>query len=684
MVTSTNPLANAGSNIVAKLGSGSGIDSAALVNDLTEINRAPQAQRLESRTTKLETQISDFGLLRSSLSKFQTAASALASRDTFDAKAVAIPATSLLAITKLDAKSAAGDYRIKVEQIAQSHSLSSATFGSTTAPVGKGTLTIRLGDWSGEPPTFDVNNAKTGETIIIDDTNNSLEGLRDAINKADIGVQASIVSDGGNFKLLITGPSGAANELEITVDEAEDSPGLANFTFDGSTQSLTQEQEGKDALLRVNGLLVARESNRITDVIAGLEFDLFNFSASETVSINITADRGVAETAIRDFVAAYNTFLKEVEQLVGFNMETGESGSLQRDPLAKNLIQSVRSTLTSSVPGISNGFESLSAFGIRTQLDGSLRIVEDGTNTDFRAAMNGHFDKMADLFVPKTSASDSLIKVTASTARSVPGTYEVVITQQAEKGTFMGGPVAFADTPFATTDKDYTFTVAIDGVKASPISLPADKEYASGVEMAAEIQSLINLDPALKAARANVEVKYNSEDGRFEFTSGSYGSSSRVVFSALSDDMAELGIDIGSAVTGKDVVGTVDGAPAFGYGNVLLPALGSKAEGLSMIVTPGSVGGTITFSRGLAGRLDSLINDFSKSSGLIKEREASLSKDIEKVKDDTVALDRRTEAYRSRLQAQFSAMEMIVRSLNSTGSFLDGILDRLPFTAKSN
>ena len=47
------------------------------------------------------------------------------------------------------------------------------------------------------------------------------------------------------------------------------------------------------------------------------------------------------------------------------------------------------------------------------------------------------------------------------------------------------------------------------------------------------------------------------------------------------------------------------------------------------------------------------------------------------------ALERRSEAYRARLMAQFQAMESIVRALNTTGGFLDGIVDRLPFTAKS-
>ncbi len=681
MVTSTNSLANAGSSIVSQLGSGSGINSAELVDRLTSIYRAPDAQRLEARQTKLETQISDFGLLRSSLSTLQSAAFALSSRDTFDAKALAIPNTSLLSITKLDAKAAAGDYSLKVEQIAQAQSLSSGNFTSATQQIGKGTLTIRLGDWNEDLDAFAVNDGKTGATITIDDSNNTLTGLRDAINKANIGVQASIVSDGsGNFKLLMTAPSGAANELEITVAEDPDDPGLAAFNFNESTRALTQQQEGKDALVRINGLLVARESNRITDVINGLEFDLFGASTTETIAINITADRSVAETAIRDFVAAYNTFLKEVEKLVGFNTEKGEFGSLQRDPLAKNLIQSVRSTLTGSVAGLSNGFESLSALGIRTELDGSLRIVEDNTSTDFRAAMNNNYDKVADLFAPKIGSSNALIEVTNFTGRSVPGSYDVVITQQASKGRYLADELASLD----TTGKDYGFTIAIDGISSNAITLPADKVYASGAELAAELESLINMDANLREVRATVKVSFNTDTNSLEFTSGSYGSSSRVVFSDLGEDMAELGITAGGGISGTDVAGTVNGQAAFGYGNVLLPALGSNAEGLSMTIAPGATGGTITFSRGLAGQLDSLINDYVKSSGLIKERETNINKDISRVKDDTVTLDRRTEAYRARLQAQFLAMESIVRSLKSTGSFLDGILDRLPFTSKNN
>lgn len=678
MVDSTSSsTASAGSSIVSSLGGGSGIDNAALIKQLVEISSAPQATRLTSRKSLLETQISDFGLLRSSFAKLQTSANSLASRDTFDAKAVSIPTTTLLGITKLDSKAVAGDYRLKIEAIAQAQSLSSGSFTSVNDTVGKGTLTLRFGSWNAGLDAFSVNANKPGATITIDDTNNSLTGLRDAINAAKIGAQASIVSDSGSYKLLVIGPSGEANEIELTAVE-NGAAGLANFNFNTNSQALVQEQEGVNAQVRVNGLLLTRESNHLTDVIDGLEFDIFNKSTTETVSINISADKNTAETAIRDFVSTYNSFLKEVEKLVGFDSELEDFGSLRQDPLAKNLLQTVRSMMTGSIAGISSGFNSLSTLGIRTELNGSLKIVEDKA-TGFRAAIDNNFEAVKDLFTPKTSASDTRINVSAFSPQSKAGSYAVVISQQPEKGTLTGSAITF---PIDTTGKDYSFNIHVDGVAAATINLPAAKVYATGAELAADIQSLVNLDSAIKSGRVGVQVAFNSTSEQLEFTSNAYGAASLIAFSAVGADMADLGLSVNVGVAGKDIAGTVDGVAAFGFGNVLLPALGSKAEGLSMTITPGITAGTINFSRGFAGQMDKLINDFLKNSGLIKARETNITKDISNIKEDTEALERRSEAYRLRLQSQFSAMEAIVRSLNTTSGFLDGLVDRLPFTAK--
>ena len=678
--STTNNNASTGSSIISALGTGSGIDSNKLADQLTEANKMVQAERLTSKKTLLETQISDYGQLRSSLSKLETAAAALGSADTFNAKALSLPDTKLLGITKLDAKATAGSYQLKVEQIAQAQSLSSGTYSSATAPVGKGTLTIRLGDWNSGLTGFAVDSAKTGGTITIDDSNNSLTGLRDAINKENIGVTASIVSDGGSFKLLLTAKTGAKNEIEITAAEDSGSPGLANLNFNETTRNLTQQQQGLDAQVRINGLLVNRESNHVTDIVDGLEFDLFASSTTETISVTISEDKSTAEQTIRDFVAAYNTFRSEVESLVGFDTEEKEYGSLHRDPLAKNLMQSIRNTLTNSVPGITGVFSTLSELGIRTELNGSLKIIEVEGNTGFRAAIDKNFDRVRDLFVPNTSSSSPDIDVTKFSAKSQPGTYEVVITQQPSKGHLDAAAIP-STFPIDTSGKDYSFKVKLNGVESASISLPGGKSYATGEELAADLQSLINLDSTLKAAKATVAV--NFDGSKLSFLSDSYGASSNVEFAVVGADMADLGISVGAGTAGTNVAGTVDGVAAFGFGNILLPGLGSKAEGLSLTIQPGATSGSITFTRGFAGSLTSLVNDFLKTSGLIKEREDTINKGIAQVDKDEEALNRRSEAYRARLMAQFQAMESIVRSLNSTGDFLDGIVDRLPFTSQN-
>ncbi|HEX7764826.1 MAG TPA: flagellar cap protein FliD N-terminal domain-containing protein, partial [Cellvibrio sp.] len=258
MVTSTSNNTTSsngsiGSSIIGALGSGSGIDSNKLADQLTEASKLVQSQKLTSKKTLLQTQISDYGLLRSSLAKLETAAAALGSADTFNAKALSVPDTKLLGITKLDSKAVAGSYQLKVLQTAQAQSLSSGSFSSTSSPVGKGTLVIRLGDWASDGSSFGVDSTKTGATITIDDTNNSLTGLRDAINKENFGVTATIVSDGGGYKLLLTASTGAKNEIEVVATEDSGSLGLAAFNFNETCKSLAQQQEGRDALISING-----------------------------------------------------------------------------------------------------------------------------------------------------------------------------------------------------------------------------------------------------------------------------------------------------------------------------------------------------------------------------------------------------------------------------------------------
>lgn len=672
-------MASIGSDIINQIGGGSGVNTTKLVNDLVGLQRAPEEQRLDTREERIEAQVSGYGQLRSAIDEFDSSLKALANEDTFNAKQASISDNSQVAVNALNPEAVAGTYRLNVSQVAQSQSLSSGTFASRDAEVGTGSLTLRFGDWDGAG-NFNLDANAEGATIDIDDSNNSLGGLRDAINKADIGVQASIVGQEGSYQLLLTSPTGAQRELEITATEDAGAPGLSAFNFNETGKSLDQKQAGQDAILTVNGLEVTRSTNSIDDVIDGVEFDLFNANSAEDITINITDDRAMAETAIRDFVEAYNTFYEEARRLQDNERDEDGQGSLNNDSLASNLMRSVRSQLGAAVPGLDQDVSSLGAIGIRTRLDGTLEFADDGGPTDFSSVMENNFSAVKDLFVPSLESDNARLSVTSFGNRTQAGEYNVEITQEATRGQLTAGAAdAF---PLDSTGKDYGFTIAVDGAESGTITLP-DKSYASLEEVATELQTLINSDTALRDAGSKVNVSV--EAGALVFESAAYGRDSSVAITGVGVDAGELGLSEATGVTGLDVAGTFNGEEGFGYGRVLRGALRSPAEGL--VVDTGSAAsgttGTINFSRGFAANLSSTLDTYVRNSGLISEREKTLRDDRVEVSEARETMERRSNAYRERLENQFRQMEQIVRSLNSTGDFLENINDRLPFTAKN-
>jgi flagellar hook-associated protein 2 len=790
-----------GSNIIGALGAGSGINSRNIADQLTEIERAPRQQQIDDSREQFESQISDFGLVRGALSTLQDMADTLKDSATFNSKTASFSDSDAFIPLALEEEVPTGSYSFEVIDVAQSQSLSTATtYTDPTDAVGKGSLTINFGAWdTGNPPTtFTQDTSQDALVITIDDTNNSLNGLRDAINNAEAGVTASIINDGAGYRLLLTADSGLNNQMEITAVEDAGSSGLAAFDYRSGAQTMDLSQVGKDAELKVNGLTVNRSENEIDDVIEGFRFNLAKADPGNIVSVTITEDKAGGEQAVRDFVDTFNAFLEAIEPAVGFNEEEQDNGSLFRDPTARSLQSQIRNLIASSIPGLADsGFTALTNVGIRTELDGTLTINED----DLRQAFDDNYDLVKSLFSPQTSSSADKVLINSFRDESVPGSYTVEITQDPEKGQLVGAAAAgtlLADLATASTSGDYTggtstfaggldiatqgkpagdydFDLAIDGGTAVTISLPiadyADRDaiatalqseidaaglaadivynidkfvvtsrstgsnssvaisnlgpsasefdflagsatagtgpnaddydftisvngtasgtisltrgvYADEDALAAHIQAQVNNDATLNASGADVDVVWNGD--HFEITSRTYGAKSNVSVTDVGSNAADLGLGAGSSSAGKDVEGTWDGVTGFGVGNVLLPKLDTDPYGLSLIVQPGAPTTTITYSRGFGSELSLLIDSYLESNGILDNRESTLQSEIDELDEDQSTLDRRMDAFHERLMAQFLAMERIVNSLNSSGSALDDIAKRLPFTASSN
>ncbi len=690
-------------NIIQSLGVGSGIDTKSLVKQLTEIEREAPQGRIDTKRQLTETKISDFGVLSSAMATLQTSADALVKPEGLFSKTASFTDSDALAPTALTTDVQPGIYNFQVEAVAQAQALAFDEYASINAVVGEGTLTFNFGNWTRdvgdldadldttEPLSFTQDTDHESVTITIDSSNNTLKGLKDAINEADMGVTASIVNTGTGYRLSILAESGANNELQIEAVESGD-PGLANFKFDETVPDM-ETQMGKDAELTINGLTVYRSSNTIDDIVEGLTLDVYKAEPGQTVTITVSEDKGFAEQNIRDFVAAYNTFLEELEPVFGISevenadgeMEKVE-GSLSKDALAKSILSRIRSTIASSIPGLTNSdFSALTNIGVRTELDGTLSISEE----EFDEAMQDRFEDVQKLFAPQTYSDTSGITVNSYKDSTVAGEYDIVITTPPTRGFLNGGAIdyntGFAEFPNFDTSvapKDYSFKIRLNGTESDTITIP-EATYADESEMAAAIQLAINSDVNLQEVNGIVTVEFDSDNNRFNFTSSQYGTSSNVsIIEASTDIENDLGLGVAGGTPGVKVAGTINGVAGFGSANVLLPALGEPGEGLAMIIDEGATGGKVNFSRGFAGELSTLLEQFLDKDGLIAAREGTLEDSLEGLDDDQDSLNRKMTAYEERLMNQFIAMERIIGSLNSSGSFLENLIDTLPFTAK--
>lgn len=90
------------------------------------------------------------------------------------------------------------------------------------------------------------------------------------------------------------------------------------------------------------------------------------------------------------------------------------------------------------------------------------------------------------------------------------------------------------------------------------------------------------------------------------------------------------------------------------------------------------VGDLFASTDGLSNRLDTLIEGYIGSNGLINSRTDGIKNSIEGVGDQRLSLNRRLASLESRLLKQFTAMDVLVNTLQNQSSFLTQQLDNLP------
>jgi len=209
----------------------SGFDPNALVDQLVALKRRP-ILALVAKKSSYEAKISVYGQIKSLLASVTKSLGEL-DKDKIVGLDSSSSDTSVFT-SSVDSTAVAGAYKIKVNNIATSQTLYSSVFSSETAEVAD------LSSVTTQKLNIQVGNG-TATTISIDANNNSLSGVRDAINTADIGISASIVDAGFTVD--------SSNKVLLFNDGSDRTATLTEGTYTASTFAA----EIKRAMEEVNG-----------------------------------------------------------------------------------------------------------------------------------------------------------------------------------------------------------------------------------------------------------------------------------------------------------------------------------------------------------------------------------------------------------------------------------------------
>lgn len=80
----------------------------------------------------------------------------------------------------------------------------------------------------------------------------------------------------------------------------------------------------------------------------------------------------------------------------------------------------------------------------------------------------------------------------------------------------------------------------------------------------------------------------------------------------------------------------------------------------------------------MAQKVDTILENYLKSSGTFDSRTDSINNKLEGLTDERAKLDYKSAKLEARLFKQFNAMDLLVNQLNSTGQWLTSALDNLP------
>lgn len=368
---------------LSSAGIGSGLNVESLISGLMQIERQPLTS-LQTQQSTAQSRISALGTIKSNLASLQTAAKALTPTTLQTATSALSNYTATLGDTTIGSATATssavpGTYSIEVTSLAteQRYQLGK-TYGSTDAVIDFGSASTK---------TLSFTKSGTTVNVTLDTTQNTLGGIRDAINKAGTGLNATVVTgtDGKKNLLLSAATGGTANTVTIGgdaqfIDSSNPSSPIA------ASSAFNQTQAATDAVVKVQGVSISTAGNSISGAVDGITL---NLTKTGTTTLTVARDTSALQTKLQTLVNSYNTLNSSIKSLSAYNASTKTAAVLNGDSTLRSIQGTLRNTLGGTSDSTSSSIKQLADVGVSFQTDGSLSLdatkFSKAASTDFAA-----------------------------------------------------------------------------------------------------------------------------------------------------------------------------------------------------------------------------------------------------------------------------------------------------------
>ncbi len=343
--------------------------------------------RLNRNESNYKTQRDALSKLRTALTTFKSAASALKTGKATMLVNSASFSQEGFATATLGSKAQAGSYQFFVEQLASKQQV--AVQGLVDGSLG-GTLTLK-------DQAFDLGGYAT------------LDEAAKAINAAELGVQAALVRSNGEVSLVLTSAeSGVANAFSLALSG-------------NASASTTTLSEAVDARIRMGGsygaggIELTSSSNTFANVIDGVSLSVSKLHSAGDAPLTLTIgqDQSATKAKAQSFVDAFNALMTSFDSLTASGTESSARGVLAGDSSVRSIESRLNALLRTDFGGTN-----LINFGISADRNGKLTI----DSARFEAAVANDPEGFEALFTGKDNLLDSLDKTVAGYTSSTNGT----------------------------------------------------------------------------------------------------------------------------------------------------------------------------------------------------------------------------------------------------------------------